>query len=415
MIKEFKYAKGTVSLELDEKNIIAELVPNDVEVGLIGVDEVKRSLDNPIGTPKLSELARGKHRVVIITSDITRPVPSYKILPSLLDELAEAGVNDSEITVVFAVGSHRGHTEEEKRHLVGDAVYDRVKCIDAAASDCVKLGKTKAGTPVDVFRPVAEADLKICVGNIEFHYFAGYSGGAKAVMPGVSTRDAIQSNHRMMVDPDACAGKLDGNPIREDIEEAGKITGIDFICNVVLDAKKEIIKCVSGDAVKAHREGCAFLDTLYKCRIPKKADIVIVSAGGFPKDMNMYQAQKALDNAKHAVRDGGTVIWLADCTEGLGERTFEEWMTGHEKSSDMIDHLHRDFRLGGHKAAAIALVLQRADIVLVSGLAPDFVRSVHLTPSDSLQSAFDAAVSKYGADASVILMPIGGSTLPSVN
>ncbi|MBE6636286.1 MAG: nickel-dependent lactate racemase [Ruminococcaceae bacterium] len=414
MTKELKYGRGYATVAFDEKHLLAELMPNPVEVGLTGVDEVKRSLAAPIGSEKLSVLAKGKKNVVIITSDITRPVPSYKILPSLLDELSEAGVADDCITVVFALGSHRGHTEEEKRHLVGDAVYDRVKCIDADGTDCIRMGVTKAGTPVDIFRKVAEADFKICVGNVEFHYFAGYSGGAKAIMPGVSTREAIQCNHRMMVQREACAGHLDGNPIREDIEEAGRLTGIDFICNVVLDAKKEIIKAVSGDAVKAHREGCAFLDTLYKAYIPKKADIVIVSAGGFPKDMNMYQAQKALDNAKHAVRDGGTVIWLAECTEGLGEHTFEEWMTGHEKSSDMIDHLHREFKLGGHKAAAIALVLQQAKVVLVSHFDDEFVRSVHLTPAHTAQEALDEALQTYGPDASIILMPIGGSTLPAV-
>ena len=245
MKKELKYGKGTVTVELDEKNLLAELLPNEVAADLTGVEEVRRSLSEPIGTDGLSKLAVGKHNVVIVTSDITRPVPSYKIIPSILDELQKAGVKDDDITVVFALGSHRGHTEEEKRHLVGDAVYDRVKCIDADASDCVRVGVTKAGTPVDIFRKVAEADFKICVGNIEFHYFAGYSGGAKAIMPGVSTREAIQCNHRMMVRHEACAGRLDGNPIREDIEESGKLLGIDYIVNVVLDAHKEIIKCVS--------------------------------------------------------------------------------------------------------------------------------------------------------------------------
>lgn len=414
MIKELKYGRGIVNIEFPDKNLLATLMPNDVEVGLIGEDEVRRSLNEPIGSQKLSVLAQGKHNVVIITSDITRPVPSYKILPAVIDELNKAGVKDSEITVVLALGSHRGHTEEEKKHLVGEGVFARVRCIDHDPSDCVSMGVTAAGTPVDIFRVVAEADFKICMGNIEFHYFAGYSGGAKAIMPGVSTRDAIQSNHRMMVRHEACAGNIDGNPIRDDIEEAGRIVGIDFIVNVVLDAKKEIIKCVSGDSIEAHRKGCDFLDTLYKCYIPKRADIVVVSAGGFPKDMNMYQAQKALDNAKHAVRDGGTIIWLAECTEGLGEHTFEEWMLGHEKSSDMIEHLHREFKLGGHKAAAIALVLEKANIVLVSCYDDEFVHSVHLTPAHSAQEALDDALAKYGNNASIILMPYGGSTLPSV-
>ena len=412
--RQMKYGGGYTSVAFDEKYFLAELLPNQVEIGLTGEDEVKRSLSEPIGSAPLSELAAGKHNVVIVTSDITRPCPSYKILPSVLDELGKAGVKDGEITVVLAVGSHRTHSDEEKKHLVGQEVFERVRVLDSDIKDCVHLGTTQAGTPVDIFRPVAEADFKICVGNIEFHYFAGYSGGAKAIMPGVSTREAIQSNHRMMVLDEACAGNLEGNPLRADIEEAGRILGIDFICNVVLDAKKEIIKAVSGDPVAAHREGCRFLDGFYKIPIEKRADIVIVSAGGFPKDMNMYQAQKALDNAKHAVRDGGTIIWLAECTEGLGEKTFEEWMTGHEKASDMIDHLYREFRLGGHKAAAIAMILRRASVVLVSNFTDDFVRSVHLRPAHSAQEALNEALEKYGENATVILMPIGGSTLPSV-
>jgi nickel-dependent lactate racemase len=171
-------------------------------------------------------------------------------------------------------------------------------------------------------------------------------------MPGVSTRAAIRSNHRFMVEPESAAGRLEGNPVREDIEESGRLCPSEFICNVVLDEHKEIIKCVSGHVVDAHREGCKFLDSLYAVKMEKKADIVIASAGGFPKDRNMYQAQKALDNAAHAVRDGGIIIWIAECSEGLGEKHFEDWMTGHEKASDMIEHIKRDFVLGGHKAAA---------------------------------------------------------------
>ena len=171
---------------------------------------------------------------------------------------------------------------------------------------------------------VAEADRRICLGNIEYHYFAGYSGGAKAIMPGVSTRAAIQANHSRMVLPECCAGALETNPLRMDIEEAGAMVGIDFILNVVLSEHKEILRAVAGDVTKAHRAGCAFLDTLYRKELAEAADIVLVSQGGAPKDLNLYQTQKALDNAKHAVRDGGIIILIGSCREGLGERTFEE-------------------------------------------------------------------------------------------
>ena len=411
----FGYAKEKINVTIPDENYMATLVPNHVELGLTGEEEVIRSLKSPIGTPRLKDMVTPGQKIAIITSDITRPMPSYKVIPHVLDELHEAGVKDSDVTVVFALGSHGGHTEERMRHMVGDKVFETVKCIDSDMNDTKHLGTTSRGTPVDIFTPVAEADFKICMGNIEYHYFAGYSGGAKAIMPGVSTRNAIQNNHSAMVQPEACAGRLEGNPVREDIEESGKILGIDFIVNVVLNEKKEIIKCFSGDSVKAHREGCKFLDSFYAIPLKEKADIVLVSAGGFPKDINMYQAQKALDNAKHAVKDGGIIIWVAECSEGLGEKHFEDWMTGHKKASDMIPHIKCEFILGGHKAAAIAMVLEKARIFLVSGLEPDFVKSVFLEPYSSIDEALKDALNIMGENAKVLAMPYGGSTLPRIS
>lgn len=406
------FAKKGVSFSIEDKNLASVLMPNEVTYKLCGVEEVERALRNPIGKKPLCQYDLKDKRIVIVTSDITRPLPSCKIIPSLLDELNKAGADDKNVTVVFALGSHRPHTEEEMRHLVSDAVYGRVSCVDSDASHCVHLGETTRGTPVDVFDVVANADFRICLGNIEFHYFAGYSGGMKAIMPGVSTRDAIRANHSHMVEEGAYAGHLNGNPVRDDIEEVYDFCPVDYIVNVVLNEKKEIICAVAGDVVEAHREGCKFLDKLYKCNISEKADIVIVSAGGFPKDINMYQAQKALDNAKHAVRDGGIIIWVASCSEGLGEKHFEDWMLGHEKSEDMIPHIRRDFILGGHKAAAIALVLQKVQIMLVSDLDDDFARRVFMEPMPTVDAALDEAYKRLGSDASVIVMPYGGSTLP---
>lgn len=408
------FGKEKIPVQVPDNQVMAVLTPNEAEIGLTGSDEVYRSMREPIGLPPLREVVKAGETVAIITSDITRPIPSYKVLPAVLDELSAAGIKDSDITIVFALGSHGGHTEERMRYMVGDAVYDRVRCIDSDVNDAVHVGTTSRGTPVDIFRPVVEADRRICLGNIEYHYFAGYSGGYKAIMPGVSTWDAIQHNHSAMVEPTACAGHLEGNPVREDIEEAGKILGVDYIVNVVLDAKKEIIRSFAGDPILAHREGCKFLDSFYKVKIPEQADIVVVSAGGFPKDINMYQAQKALDNAKHAVKDGGIIVWIASCKEGLGEKHFEQWLTGHEKSSDMITHIKTDFVLGGHKAAAIAMVLERARIFFVSDLDHDFVKKVFLEPYSDIQTAIDAAIAEKGPDAKIVLMPYGGSTLPKV-
>ncbi|MBQ1891967.1 MAG: transcriptional regulator, partial [Firmicutes bacterium] len=208
------------------------------------------------------------------------------------------------------------------------------------------------------------------------------------------------------------AASIDGNPIREDIEEAGAMVGVDFIVNVVLDEHKKIVYSAAGDVVAAHRNACRYLDRMYLKPIEKRADIVIVSQGGAPKDANLYQTQKALDNAKHAVRDGGTIILVGACPEGLGSKVFQEWLTEAEKPSDLTERVNRSFKLGGHKAAAIAMVLEKAEIMLVSEMDDDFVRSIFLTPMHSVQEALDAAIKKHGQNASVIAMPFGGATLP---
>jgi len=411
---ELGFGAGVQELTVPDENLIGVLRPNPVEHVLTGEAEVRRALMHPIGMPKLREIVKPGEKIAIVTSDITRPLPSYKVLPALLDELYAAGVQKEDITIVFALGSHRKQTPAEQAKLVGERAFSEVRCVDGDDSDCVHIGVTSRGTPVDIVRVVAEADRRICLGNIEFHYFAGYSGGAKAIMPGVSTRAAIQSNHSRMVEQAACAGKLGGNPVREDIEEAAAMVGVDFIVNVVLDEHKEIVRAVAGDVTKAHREGCRYLDRLYVKPIYEKVDIVVVSQGGAPKDLNLYQTQKALDNAKHAVKDGGVIVLVGSCREGLGERVFEEWMTHSPTPQSMIERIQADFQLGGHKAAAIAMVLEHAEIYLVSELDAAFVKSIFFEPFSGVQAAFDAALAHCSEDATVLVMPFGGSTLPRI-
>lgn len=411
---ELGFGDTTQILNVPDENLSEILVPNDIEHRMSADEAVKNALEHPIGSARLRDIVKPGEKIAIITSDITRPMPTYAVMPFLLDELSNAGVSDKDITLVFALGSHRKHSDAEKIKLAGEETFRRIACVDGDTADCVHLGITSRGTPVNIVRCVAEADRRICLGNIEYHYFAGYSGGAKAIMPGVSTRDAIQSNHRMMIEKEACAGNLDSNPLRQDIEEAARMCGIDFILNVVLDEHKKIIYAVAGDSVKAHRQGCRFLDTLYGKRIKQKADIVVVSQGGAPKDLNLYQTQKALDNAKHAVKDGGIIVLVGSCKEGLGEKVFEEWMTGAEKSADLIARIKKEFKLGGHKAAAIALVLEYADIYLVSDMEDAFVKKLFFTPFKTVQDAFNAALEKKGKNASVLVMPYGGSTLPKL-
>lgn len=412
---EFGFGEGVQAVEVPDRNLLGVLMANEVPKGLTNEAEVARALAHPIGTPRLGEIVHPGEKIAIVTSDITRPCPTWRIMPALLDELYAAGCRREDIALVFALGSHRHHTPEEQRKLAGERAWAEIRCVDGDPSDCVHMGATNCGTPVDITRIVAEADRRICLGNIEYHYFAGYSGGAKAIMPGCSTREAIQSNHRMMVREEAHAGNLDSNPLRQDLEQAAAICGVDFIVNVVLDEHKQIVRAVAGDLVEAHREGCKFLDQMYLKKIDSRADIVLVSQGGAPKDLNLYQTQKALDNAKHAVKPGGTIILIGSCREGLGEKVFEQWMLSAPTPESMIERIGRDFQLGGHKAAAIAMVLKNAEIYLVSELDNDFVEKIFLKPAKSAQDALDRAFARLGPDATVLAMPYGGSTLPSEN
>lgn len=407
-----KYFKDYVPFHVDDCHHPIELNPKECPKVESEAAEVRRALANPIGTPKLSEIVKPGEKIVIVASDVTRPSPSWVILPCVLEELGKAGVKDEDVTVVFGLGSHRSQTEEEKKRLAGEEVYSRVKCIDSDPDNCEHMGTCKNGTSVDIFKPVAEADRIILTGNVEYHYFAGYSGGMKAIMPGVSSREAIQSNHKNMIRPGAYAGNLEGNPVREDIEEVYDFLPVDFIVNVALDDHKQVAFAAAGDRIMAHREACRFLDSIYKIKIDKPADVVIVSTGGYPKDINLYQAQKSIDNAKHAVKEGGIMVVAASCKEGYGSDVFGRWIQDYDTPDDRIRAIHEHFELGGHKSAALALVQKKCDIYLVTDMDDSLVTKANMTPFHDLQTAVDRALDKMGKDASVYVIPIGGSTLP---
>lgn len=406
------YGRERQSFTLPEANLLMDMKAKVPDQMVDEDDLIRQALAQPIGTDRIGDICRPGEKICIITSDITRPCPSYKILPPLLEELEDAGVYPEDITVVFALGSHRRHTEEEKKKLVGEDVYARVHTVDSDPEDTVYLGMTQYGTPVNITSFVAQADRRICLGNIEYHYFAGYSGGGKAIMPGVSDRAAIQANHSRMVEECARAGAIDDNTLRLDIEEAADICGCDFILNVILDEQKNIIAAVAGDHRLAHRQGCKILDDIYKIKIPKRADIVIATPGGFPKDINLYQTQKALDNAQHAVKPGGIIILAGQCSEGYGEHVFEEWLLNADKPQDLIERVGREFQLGGHKAVAIAMVLEKAQVFFVSDMPHKEASRTFMTPYKTVEQALGDALHIMGEDASVIIMSHAGSTLP---
>lgn len=413
MIVEFGYDHTVQTVNVRDEQLMGVLLPAKLPVCEKAEEElVREAIAAPIGSPPLKEIIHPGEKIVIVTSDISRPMPTAKVLPPLLDALYDAGAAPEDITLVFALGIHRHHTREERETLAGARAFSEIKCIDSDPDDTVSFGRTQRGTPVEIMRCVAEADRRICLGNVEFHYFAGYSGGAKAIMPGVSTRAAISANHRHMTEAESGPARLEGNPVREDIEEAAAMVGVDFIVNVVLDAHKHIVRAAAGDVTAAHRVLCTFLKDSYLCRIAQRADIVLVSQGGAPKDANLYQLQKALDNAKHAVKRGGIIILIGSAKEGFGETSFEAWFRQATSPRELIERLHGHFVLGGHKAAAIAMVECEADIYLVSDWEERAVRDIFMTPFPTAQAALDAALEKCGAGATVLAMPYGGSTLP---
>ena len=409
-----KYGHASQRLRLPAGTRAAVLAPGRVRDAGAEGDLVRAALAGPIGCPRLSSLVAPGQRVVVVTADITRPCPSDRLLPFLLDELNGAGVPDRDITVVFGLGTHRPHTAAEQEALVGPAVFRRVRCGDSDPEDAERVGVTARGTPVDVFRPVRRADVRVLVGVIEYHYFAGYSGGFKALIPGVCTEATIQANHRRMTEAGAITGNLDGNPVRDDIEEAGALVGADFILNVVLDEHKRIVRAVAGHPVLAHRAGCAALDAFGRATVDRRADVVVIGAGGSPKDLNLYQAQKALDNGRHIVRPGGVLLLVAECPEGLGHHTFEEWMRDPGGLDAILDRIRREFVIGGHKAAAVALTMKQAAVYLVSSLPQELARSLHFVPFSDLGGAVVAALGAVGPDPFVAILPEGGSVLPSV-
>lgn len=411
-IIEVKFAKTKKKFKINKNNLLGILTPNKIETDLINEMEINRALDHPIGSKKLEEIVSPNDKVVIITSDITRPMPSKLVLPLVIQQLKNAGVKTSDIEIILALGSHRKHTDKEKEYIVGKEIYNsEIKITDSDMNNCIRLGRCNHGTPVDIFKPVVDADRVICLGNIDYHYFAGYSGGIKAIMPGVSSWEAIQANHSNMVKEEAYAGNLETNPVRLDIDQVSEFIRVDFLVNVILDEKKSIVKAVAGDVIKAHRQGCQHLDELYGVAIKEKSDIVITSPGGFPKDINLYQSQKALDNSKHAVKTGGIIILVASAKEGFGEKHFEQWMV-NKTPNEMILDIEEDFILGGHKAAAIARILKNNQIFFVSDLEDKLVKEIGFQPFKGIQEAIEEAINQLGENSKIYVIPTGGSVLP---
>ena len=411
----FKYGKGSVKFSLDPALVLDELVINEFPALPDPAAAVLAAIRNPIGTPPLREIVKPGQTVAFIVNDPTRIARSYIFMPVLLDELNAVGVPDSDMRIVFALGTHRAMTEEEMVEAVGEAVAKRVKMYNPDCRDESQMqyfGTTSRGTKVGFSKLVTEVDHIICTGGIVHHFFSGYGGGRKALMPGVAAYETIRHNHSMMFDPNAVIGRLEGNPVYHDQVECTEMCRPSFLINVVLDEEKRFLEVFAGDYVEAHKEACKMVDKVYGAEVKQEADLVIASCGGFPKDINVYQLQKTMDNAWCAVREGGVIIILGECREGSGSAQYEKMMKEHKTPDGIEAALRQNFEIGAHKAYAVTRLMKKAEFILVSCMEPDFSQMLLFTPAKTIDEALAMAYKKLGPKPTITLMPMGAITVP---
>jgi nickel-dependent lactate racemase len=412
------YGKSDVCVRIPARNLLGTIEPKNVSAAPDAKAEIERALKEPIGSKRLSEIAKPEHKVAIVVDDATRDAPSDVMLLPVLAELNAAGVKDENVTVIFGCGTHRAVTPEEAVRLLGEEAVKRVKTVshNCKAEDLVYVGKTNThGTKVLLNRAFAEADVKVLLGDVGFHYYAGYGGGRKSVMPAISCEETIKHNHAMLLHANAHTGVLIGNPIHEDMTEGARLAKVDFILNVVTNRKGEIVKAFAGDLEQAFNEAVKLVDELYRVTVDRRADIVVVSPGGYPADMNLYQAYKALDNALEVAKRNGVIILVAECAEGHGNPVFYDWMTRLGELNKVENEIKRNFVLGGHKAYYLLKALKNHQIILVSSLPDYYANGVFkLKTARAVNDALHEALKIAGSQARVWAMPQGNFTLPQV-
>ncbi len=379
---------------------------------------VRQALANPIGTPRLRELSAGKRKVVLVTSDHTRSVPSRITLPILLEEI-RAGAPNADITILIATGLHRPTTVEEQKRMFGEEIVAKEKIrINNAFNpvDFVNVCRLPSGADFRVNRLAVECDLLLAEGFIEPHFFAGFSGGRKSILPGICAQETVNQNHsfQAIASPHARAGVLERNPIHEDMVYAARRVNTAFICNVALNAKKEIIAAFAGDLEQAHEAGCDFIRSQSQCEAVQ-GDIVITSNGGYPLDQNLYQTPKAASTAAACAGEDGVIILCAGCADGIGGEHFEELML-----SGSVDEIERRLSaIAPEKtipeqwcAQIYARILRKHPVIVCSDmLDSELIRKAHMLPARTPEEALDIAFRLKGADASVVLIPDGVSVM----
>jgi lactate racemase len=412
---KFRYGKGDLAFSLDPSLVIDELTIKRFPEIADPAAAVREAIRHPIGSPPLREIVKPGQTVAFIVNDPTRVARSDVFLPALLEELNAAGVPDGNMRIVFSLGTHRAMTDAEMAAEVGSAVAARVKMHNTDCYDDRQFtffGTTSRGTKVGFNALVTEVDHIICTGSIVHHFFAGFGGGRKAMLPGVAAYETIRHNHSMMFDPNAVIGRLEGNPVYLDQIEGVEMCRPSFLLNVVLDEEKRFLKVFAGDYIAAHKQACTFVDQVYGAEVKREADLVIASCGGYPKDINVYQLQKTMDNAWCAVREGGVVIILGECCEGSGSAHYEKMMQECKTPERVEAMLRAKFEIGAHKAYAVTRLMKKAEFILVSGMAPELSRMLLFTPAQTVEQALALAHKRLGPAPTITLMPMGALTVP---
>ena len=418
---DLPYGKEHITADIPDERIAGVLTSrlHGVKSDVSENELIKNALENPIGSPKLYELARGKKNVVIIASDHTRPVPSKVIIPPMLAEIRSASP-DADITILIATGCHRGTTLDELVDKFGEDIVKNEKIVVHDCDDkenLVTIGTLPSGGELSVNRIAWEADLLVSEGFIEPHFFAGFSGGRKSVLPGIASRESVLANHcsEFIAHPSARTGVLENNPVHTDMLWAAKRAKLAFIVNVVIDEKKRPIFAVAGDVEAAHKVGREFLLDL--CRVaPCSADIVITTNGGYPLDQNIYQAVKGMTAAEACVNEGGIIIMLAKSNDGHGGKAFYDQLAYEpdiNKTMTLFLSRDRSQTVPDQWQTQIFLrVLKRAKVVYISDAPDDIVRAMHMIPAHSIDEAMIIAEEIIGSkNASVTVIPDGVSVI----
>ena len=414
------YHTGTVPLHLEEEQLAAIITARthgfDPKMG--ETDIIEQALRNPIGSRPLHELAAGKRDIVLVTSDHTRAVPSRLTLPVLLREIRR-GSPDARITILIATGLHRPTTVQEQRRMFGDDIVDRENIVvnDAfCPGDFVDMGRLPSGASFCVHRLAVQCDLLVAEGFIEPHFFAGFSGGRKSILPGICSAETVNENHSFhaIASPFAQSGVLNHNPVHEDMLEAARRVNLQFIFNVALSGDKRVIAAFAGHFERAHEAGVEFVRSLAQC--PRtEGDIVVTSNGGYPLDQNLYQSVKAVSTAAMCCREGGVIIMCCGCADGMGGDNFEKLMTmgtPREIEQYLSGIPPKESIPEQWNVQVYVRALEKHTVILVSdNLPPEKVKAANMVPAQTPDEALAMARGLVGDQARVVVIPDGVSVV----